>query len=70
MSGDEFESRLADLEARYAFLDDLVHHLDGIVADQQRTIESLRDELRQTRESLKSAQHEGPEGPEPPPPHY
>jgi uncharacterized coiled-coil protein SlyX len=71
VSDGDLLARLEDLEGRYAFLDDLVHQLDAIVADQARTIGALRDELERTRETLKSVHPDLPdEGPEPPPPHY
>lgn len=65
------EARLADLEGRFAFLDDLVEQLGDVITGQQRAIDELRDELQRTREALEAAQP-GEEGdrPEPPPPHY
>jgi uncharacterized coiled-coil protein SlyX len=71
MSGDEFHDRLADLEGRYAFLDDLVHHLSDVIAAQQQRIDDLEEELRRTRETLKAgAGGDVADGPEAPPPHY
>ncbi|HSG90838.1 MAG TPA: SlyX family protein [Pseudomonadales bacterium] len=71
MSDADLRARLEDLEGRYAFLDDLVHQLDAIVADQARTLDALRDDLERTRETLRTVHAELPEdGPEPPPPHY
>ena len=68
---DRVEARLADLESRFAFLDDLVDQLGDVITGQQRAIDELRDELQRTRESLEAAQL-GDDGsrPEPPPPHY
>lgn len=71
MNATDLEARLSDLEGRFAFLDDLLHHLDGVVTSQQRMIDDLRNELQQTRETLKRASFgSGPGQPEPPPPHY
>lgn len=71
MSSDAFHDRLADLEGRYAFLDDLVHHLSDVIAGQQQRIDALEEELRRTRETLKTAVPDAAaDTPEPPPPHY
>jgi uncharacterized coiled-coil protein SlyX len=71
MNRDEFHDRLADLEGRYAFLDDLVHHLSDVIAGQQQRLDALEEDLRRTRETLKAAVPDAAaDGPEPPPPHY
>lgn len=72
MNDDNLETRLTDLEGRYAFLDDLLHHLEGVVTSQQRVIDELRDQLEQTREALQQADlaGDGQLHAEPPPPHY
>jgi uncharacterized coiled-coil protein SlyX len=63
--------RLDDLEARYAFLEDLVQQLEGIVAARGRELDALREELRRLRETVARLRADQPEeGPEPPPPHY
>jgi len=66
------EARIVDLEGRYAFLDDLLHHLDAVVTQQQRVIDELHDQLEQTRAALKQADlSDGTkQSEEPPPPHY
>ncbi len=65
------DPRLDDLEARYAFLDDLVHELEAIVTAQGRELDALRDELRRLRETVARLRPDQPDGgPEPPPPHY
>lgn len=65
------DPRLDDLEARYAFLDDLVHELEGIVTAQGRELDALREELRRLRETVARLRPDQPDGgPEPPPPHY
>lgn len=66
------EARLTDLEGRYAFLDDLLHHLEGVVTAQQRIIDELRDQLEQTRAALKNVDLSdgSKQNEEPPPPHY
>lgn len=64
------QQRLEDLEGRYAFLDDTVQSLNGVIAAQQRLIDDLVRELEQLRETMRS-QPRDPDGtPEPPPPHY
>ena len=56
---------------RYAFLDDLVHHLSDLIAGQQQRIDDLEEALRRTRESLETAVPDAAsDSPEPPPPHY
>lgn len=72
MNDANLEARLTDLEGRYAFLDDLLHHLEAVITSQQRTIDDLRDQLEQTRTALKQADLAGGSSPndEPPPPHY
>lgn len=72
MNDANLEARLTDLEGRYAFLDDLLNHLEAVVTAQQRHIDELRDQLEQTREALKQADLSDGSGPndEPPPPHY
>lgn len=72
MNDANLEARLADLEGRYAFLDDLLHHLDSVVTSQQRRIDELCEQLEQTRATLEQADLHGTSNPgdEPPPPHY
>lgn len=72
VNDDRLEARLTDLEGRYAFLDDLLHHLESVVTAQQRVIDELRDQLEQTRAALKQADLSGgtKQSEEPPPPHY
>lgn len=72
MNDDKLEARLSDLEGRYAFLDDLLQHLETVVTAQQRVIDDLRDQLEQTRAALKQADFSGgsKQSEEPPPPHY
>lgn len=65
------EARLADLEGRFAFLDDLVDQLGDVITGQQRAIDELREALQHTREALQAAQFdEDGNRSEPPPPHY
>lgn len=69
--GLDHQDRIGDLEARYAFLDDQVQHLDAIVVAQRDLIDRLAEELRRVRESLETMRPDMPDGgPEPPPPHY
>ena len=46
---DEVDRRLTDLEVKASFTDDLVEHLNAIVARQQRQIERLAQELAELR---------------------
>ena len=65
------EGRVADLEARFAFLDDQVQQLDALVTAQRDVLDELRLELQRIKETLQSMQLDMPDGsPEPPPPHY
>ncbi len=72
MNDANLEARLTDLEGRYAFLDDLLHHLETVVTTQQRVIDELRDQLQQTREAVRQADLSdgSSQNEEPPPPHY
>jgi len=49
---DRLEARLAELETRLAFQDDLVGDLNREMCEQARVIENLRRELEWLRESL------------------
>ena len=65
------DQRIADLEARFAFLDDQVQALDALVTAQHDTLDALRKELKDVREALSSQMAALDSGaPEPPPPHY
>lgn len=70
MSSTELEQRLTDLEGRYAFLDDLVNQLDGVIIRQQDRIDDLQAQLQRLRQLLERAQA-GEAGPgDERPPHY
>ncbi|MEE4298109.1 MAG: SlyX family protein [Pseudomonadales bacterium] len=63
--------RIAELEARFAFLDEQVQQLDALVVSQRDLLDTLADELGRIKESLESMRPDLPDGgPEPPPPHY
>ena len=63
--------RLADLEARFAFLDDQLQTLDGIVVAQRSRIEELEAQLDLLRKTLETMDVSASgDAPEPPPPHY
>lgn len=63
--------RIAELEARFAFLDDQVQQLDALVVAQRDLIDTLAEEVGRMKESLESMRPDLPDGgPEPPPPHY
>ena len=65
------ESRLAEIEAKLTFAEDLLEELNRTVYRQQQQIDRLQQELRALRETLDTA---GPAEPIPPgdevPPHY
>ena len=70
MSGDA-DQRIADLETRFAFLDDQVQALDALVTAQRDTLDALHRELKEVRDALRAQTavlDSG--GPEAPPPHY
>ena len=70
MSG-ALEPRVADLEARFAFLDDQVQQLDALLTAQRDALDALRGEVERIRETLQSMRLDMPDGSaEPPPPHY
>lgn len=52
MGDDPLEARLAELETRLAFQDDLVGELNREVSEQALAIAALRRELEWLRESL------------------
>lgn len=68
----DFAARLAELETRFAFQDDLIATLNPQVAMQERKIQELSDQLRQLRNELGQLRaalgHDVAD--EPPPPHY
>ena len=66
------ESRIEELEIRVAFQDELLGTLSGQVAELEREMRALREQVGRARESLESlrdAQSHDPAS-EPPPPHY
>ena len=70
MSG-ALEPRVADLEARFAFLDDQVQQLDALLTAQRDALDALHGEVERIRETLQSMRLDMPDGSaEPPPPHY
>jgi SlyX protein len=68
----DLESRVAELETRIAFQDDLLGALDRSVALQDRTLGDLREEVARLRAGLEAVRvalgHDASS--EPPPPHY
>lgn len=48
----DLDARLTDLEVKLSFTEDLVDHLNQIVARQQLQIDLLVRELRQLREQM------------------
>jgi SlyX protein len=53
---DPVSRRLADLEVKLAFADDLLEHLNRQVAEQQRQIQMLVQEVLRQREQLAEGQ--------------
>ncbi|HQW82517.1 MAG: SlyX family protein [Rhodanobacteraceae bacterium] len=68
----EIHERLADLEMRFAFQDDVITSLNPQVATQERHLIDIAEELRQLRHEVTQLRaalgHDI--GDEPPPPHY
>jgi SlyX protein len=71
-TGDAMESRLAEIEIKLSFSEDLLEALNRTVFRQQQQIEQLQQELRALRQQLKS--DDSPAAPrdlrEETPPHY
>lgn len=72
MTLSEIKDRLAELETRFAFQDDVVASLNPQVASQERRLVDIAEELRQLRREITMLRaalgHDI--GDEPPPPHY
>jgi SlyX protein len=51
----DHDTRLTDLEVKLSFTEDLVDHLNQIVARQQLQIDLLMRELRQLREQVRDS---------------
>ncbi len=68
----EIQARLAELEVRFAFQDDIVTTLNPQVSTQERRIVDIAEELRALRREVTQLRaalgHDI--GDEPPPPHY
>ena len=71
MTQERDRERLAELEARFAFLDDQLQTLDGVVVAQRSRIEELEARLELLRKTLETMDVSSTgDTPEPPPPHY
>lgn len=72
MTADPIDLRLAELETRIAFMDDLLASMNQVVALQDQRLLQLQGEVRRLREDLGSMRvtvmHDAAD--EPPPPHY
>lgn len=65
------EARLAEIEAKLTFSEDLLEAMNRTVYRQQQQIERLQQELRALRETMESAAPAEPVRPaEEVPPHY
>ncbi|MBK9607039.1 MAG: SlyX family protein [Betaproteobacteria bacterium] len=65
------ESRLAEIEAKLTFSEDLLEEMNRTVYRQQQQIERLQQELRALRETMESAAPAEPVRPaDEVPPHY
>jgi SlyX protein len=70
-TGTELESRLADIEVKLSFSEDLLDELNRTVVRQQQQIERLQQEVRALREHLIANQPADPRTPpDETPPHY
>ena len=64
---EEMEKRIINLEIKFTHQDDLINHLNKIVAGQQFTIDSLLKEIKELKlETTNSSSHFQNEKP----PHY
>lgn len=70
MSTENLETRLEDLEVKFAFQDDTIQQLDLVIQEQAAAIHRLTAEVASVREQLKETL--GAEAPmeEQVPPHY
>ena len=65
------ESRLAEIEAKLSFSEDLLEELNRTVVRQQQQIDQLQQEMRALRQQLQSGQAAESFGPhDETPPHY
>ena len=65
------ESRLAEIEAKLTFSEDLLEEMNRTVYRQQQQIERLQQEMRALRETMESAAPAEPVRPaDEVPPHY
>ena len=68
---DTIEARLAEIEAKLTFSEDLLEEMNRTVYRQQQQIERLQQELRALRETMESAAPAEPVRPaDEIPPHY
>lgn len=67
---DEYQARMADLEARIAEQDKVIADLNEMVVAQWRKIDNLERRVSELREEFDEASLMQPGGPEKPPPHY
>lgn len=70
MSGQDADTRMADLEQRIAEQDRVIADLNEMVVAQWRKIDSLERRLGELRNEFDAAALARPDAPEPPPPHY
>jgi len=65
------ESRLAEIEVKLSFTEDLLEELNRTVVRQQRQIDQLQQELRTLRQQVQSGNAAVSDGPhDEAPPHY
>ena len=64
----ELEKRIVDLELRFMRQEKLTEELNGVIIDQQRTIDRLAAELRTLREQMLTGAEALPKDERPP--HY
>lgn len=71
---DPTENRLIEIETKFAFLEETVDQLNGVILEQGREIASLRRQISELEGRVAAKQDGGPEGETDPleerPPHY
>ena len=71
MNPDELEKRLADIEAKLTFAENLADELNAVVYRQQKQVDALEEALRVLREQVESSTGGEPADPRDEiPPHY
>ena len=64
------EERITAVEAKLAYLEDFVNQLQGVVVEQGRTLEHLKEENKILAVRLRELHSQSEEIPDRKPPHY